>query len=143
MYPVKVSDNRRYFVDQQGEPVFWLSAVDPASACGLPLEGLRGELPKRVEGTHLVYRGASLVLVSQRNGRSLQFTGPPDDARLPEYLVIFQHLLGREYAPLRRVVIETINGEPAPASPYLPAFQQVFDAVVDIKRVSLFRRVER
>jgi ATP-dependent helicase Lhr and Lhr-like helicase len=134
---------RVFLKEVPGEPVFWLSAVDPASACGLPLEGLRGELPKRVEGTHLVYRGASLVLVSQRNGRSLQFIGPPDDARLLEYLVIFQHLLGREYAPLRRVVIEMINGEPAPASPYLPAFQQVFDAVVDIKRVSLFRRVER
>ncbi len=125
------------------EPVFWLSAVDPASACGLPLEGLRGELPKRVEGTHLVYRGASLVLISQRNGRSLQFAVPPGDGRVPESLVIFRHLLGRDYAPLRRVVIETINGEPAPASPYLPAFKQLFDAVVDIKRVSLFRRVVR
>lgn len=126
-----------------GEAVFWLSAVDPASACGLPLEGLRGALPKRAEGTHLVYRGARLVLVSQRNGRSLQFNVPPDDDGLPEYLGVFRHLLGRAYAPLRRVVIERINGEPAPASPYLAALKKAFDAVVDIKRVSLFRRFER
>jgi hypothetical protein len=27
MYPVKVSSDRRYFVDQQGEPVFWLGTT--------------------------------------------------------------------------------------------------------------------
>jgi len=27
MYPVKVSDNRRYFVDQEGAPVFWLGTT--------------------------------------------------------------------------------------------------------------------
>jgi ATP-dependent Lhr-like helicase len=134
---------RIFLKETPGEPVFWLSAVDPASACGLPLEGLRGALPKRVEGTHLVYRGERLVLVSRRNGRSLGFGTPADDERLPEYLAVFRHLLGREYAPLRRVVIETINGQPAPASPYLPAFEGLFEAVVDIKRVSLFRRLER
>jgi ATP-dependent Lhr-like helicase len=134
----------RAFLNKEPEDrVFWMSAVDPASACGLPLEGLRGDLPKRVEGTHLVYRGQRLVLVSQRNGRSLDFRTPPDDERLPEYLGVFRHLLGRDYAPLRRVVIETINGAPAPVSRYLPAFQRLFDAAVDIKRVSLFRRVER
>ena len=117
--------------------------MDPASVCGLPLEGLRGAVPKRVEGTHLVYRGASLVLVSQRNGRILSIAAPPDDPRLPEYLEVFHHLLAREFAPLRRIVIETINGGPAPESPYLPAFRELFDVVVDVKRVSLFRRVER
>lgn len=134
---------RAFQQDPSDEVVFWMSAVDPASACGLPLEGLRGALPKRVEGTHLVYHGSRLVLVSQRTGRNLNITAPPDDVRLPEYLEFLRHLLTREYAPLRRIVIETINGEPAPASPYLPALRQLFDVVVDIKRVSLFRRVER
>ena len=27
VYPVKVSDNGRYFVDQQGRPVFWLGTT--------------------------------------------------------------------------------------------------------------------
>src|SRR5512140_1740721 len=27
VYPVKVSPNRRYFVDQKGEPVFWLGTT--------------------------------------------------------------------------------------------------------------------
>ncbi len=134
---------RAFLQDPPGDPLYWLSAVDPASVCGLPLEGLRGAVPKRVEGTHLVYRGARLVLVSQRNGRTLSIAAPPDDPRLPECLEVFHHLLTREYAPLRRIVIETINGEPAPASPFLPAFRELFDVAVDVKRVSLFRRVER
>jgi hypothetical protein len=27
VYPVKVSDNGRYFVDQEGKPVFWLGTT--------------------------------------------------------------------------------------------------------------------
>ena len=27
VYPLKVSDNRRYFVDQKGDPVFWLGTT--------------------------------------------------------------------------------------------------------------------
>jgi ATP-dependent Lhr-like helicase len=134
---------RAFLQDPPKADIYWLSAVDPASACGLPLEGLRGVLPKRVEGTHLVYRGARQVLVSQRNGRILTIAVPPDDPALPECLDVFAHLLKREFAPLRRVVIETINGEPAPASPYLPAFRGRFEVVVDMKRVSLFRLLER
>ncbi len=134
---------RAFLQDPPEDAVYWLSAVDPSSACGLPLEGLRGAMPKRVEGTHLVYRGARLVLVSQRNGRLLSIAAPPGDPRLPEYFEVLRHLLAREYAPLRRIVVETINGEPAPVSPYLPAFRELFDAAVDVKHISLFRRVER
>ena len=134
---------RAFRQDPPEDAVYWLSAVDPASVCGLPLEGLRGVQPKRVEGTHLVYRGARLVLVSQRNGRILSIAVPPGDPGLPEFLEVFHHLLTREFSPLRRIVMETINGEPAPESPYLPAFRGLFDVIVDVKRVSLFRRIER
>jgi hypothetical protein len=27
VYPLRVSDNHRYFVDQQGEPVFWMGTT--------------------------------------------------------------------------------------------------------------------
>jgi ATP-dependent Lhr-like helicase len=134
---------RAFLQDPPAEAVYWLSAVDPASACGLPLEGLRGSLPKRVEGTHLVYRGTRMVLVSQRNGRNLMIAVPPGDPALPQYLDVFAHLLKRDYAPLRRVLIETINGGPAPASSYLPDFRERFEVSADMRRVSLFRRLER
>lgn len=134
---------RAFRQDPPEDAVYWLSAVDPASVCGLPLEGLRGVQPKRVEGTHLVYRGSRLVLVSQRSGRVLSIVVPPDDPGLPDSLEVFHHLLTREFSPLRRIVMETINGEPAPDSPYLPAFRGLFDVIVDVKRVSLFRHIER
>ncbi len=125
------------------DAVWWVSAVDPASACGLAVEGLRGVLPKRVEGTHLVFRGAELVLVSQRKGRALTIQAPPDDPRLWEYFDVLRHLLTRDFDPERRVVIETINGEPAPDSPYLAALKRSFEAVADRTQVSLFRTLER
>lgn len=84
-----------------------------------------------------------LVFVSQRNGRILTIAAPPDDPRLAEYLEVLHHLPAREYSPLRGIVVETINGEPATVSPFLPAFRDLFDVAVDMKGVSLFRRVER
>ena len=134
---------RAFLQDPPEDAVYWLSAVDPASACGLPLEGLQGGLPKRIEGTHLVYRGPRLVVVSQRNGKALTISVPPGDPTLLGCLELFRHLLTREYAPLRRIVIETINDGPARTSPFLPAFRGLFEVVVDMKRVSLFRRLER
>ncbi len=123
--------------------VYWMSAVDPASVCGLPVEGIRGSVPKRVEGTHLVFRGSRLVLVSQRKGRALTISVPPDDEGLPGYFGALRHLLTRDFDPVRRVVIETINDEPAPSSLYLPALRRAFEAVRDRHSVSLFRTLER
>jgi ATP-dependent Lhr-like helicase len=124
------------------EAVYWMNALDPASLCGVPLEGIRGSLPKRIEGNHVVFRGKDPVLISQRKGGQLTFRMPPDDPRLSEYLVILQHLLNREFSPQRRLIVESINEEPAPQSPYLPALQAGFDTVVDIKHVSLYRRAK-
>jgi len=124
------------------DAVFWMSAVDPASVCGLGFEGLRDGFPKRVEGAHLVFHGTRLVLVSQRKGRSLTIAAGPDEAGLGDYFGVLRHLLTRDFDPLSRIVIERINDEPAPASPYLPALRRVFEVVRDRSRVSLFRTLE-
>lgn len=124
------------------DSIYWLNAVDPASLCGIPLEALRGSLPKRVEGTHLVYHGSRPVMFSQRKGQVLTFLVPPEQENLPEYLVGLRHLLSREFSPLRRIIVESINDEPAVQSPYLPLLKQSFDVVVDVKQISLYRKVE-
>jgi ATP-dependent Lhr-like helicase len=123
------------------EAIYWLNAVDPVSQCGIPLDALRGSLPKRVEGTHLVYHGSKPVMYSQRKGQTLTFLVPPADEHLPEYLVGLRHLLNREFSPIRRIIVESINDEPAIQSPYLPLLKQSFDVVVDIKQISLYRKV--
>jgi ATP-dependent Lhr-like helicase len=121
------------------ERVFWLNAVDPASLCGIQLESIKGTLPPRVASTHLVYHGDRLVMVSKRYGRDLTFHIPSEDPRLPDYLGPLHHLLTRPVQPVRRIAIETINGEPASQSPYLSAMRTVFKVVVDYKSVNLSR----
>ena len=124
-----------------GDAVFWLSAADPASACGLGLEGLRASLPRRVAGTHLVYHGSRLVLESRRHGRRLAFHVAPDDPRLPEYLAPLDHLLTRARQPVRQLEIETIDGGPAASSPFADILGTLFDLRRDHRSLILLRNV--
>lgn len=127
--------------DLPREAVFWLSAADPASACGLGLEGLRASLPRRVAGTHLVYHGPRLVLESHRNGRRLVFHVAPDDPRLPEYLAPLDHLLTRARQPVRQLEIETVDGAPAASSPFADVLGAQFDLRRDHHSLILLRNV--
>jgi ATP-dependent Lhr-like helicase len=106
------------------EAVFWMNAADPASLCGIRNEALKGGLPSRIPSTHLVYRGSKLVLISRRNGSVLEFSVPPDDPRLPEYLLFAKTLLGREFIPEKALSVETINGKPAVKSEYSGALKE-------------------
>jgi ATP-dependent Lhr-like helicase len=119
------------------DAVFWLNAVDPASPCGLKLLDLPEALPRRIPSTHLTYHGSKLVLVSQRNGRELGFRVPPEAERLPEYLAVLRHLMTRTPGRVRPLLIEHINGEPAPGSPYLDALRLHFDLSIEPRLVVL------
>ena len=122
------------------EPVFWINAADPASLCGIQLESLKGTLPPRLSSTHLVYHGIKLMMVSKRFGKELIFHVSPGDPNLPRYLGPLRHLLNRPFQPVRRIAIETISGEPAPQSPYIPALRTAFEVLVDYKCVNLSRK---
>lgn len=121
--------------------IYWINAADPASLCGIHLDSIRGALPARVATTHLVYRGNRLMVVSKRNGKDLTFNVAPDDPSLPEYMVSLRHLLTRKFQPTKRVSIETINGERATDSHYLPALRTFSDIAVDYKNVTLYRKI--
>ncbi|MBN1423397.1 DEAD/DEAH box helicase [Candidatus Fermentibacteria bacterium] len=120
--------------------VFWLSAADPASLCGVPVTGLSVPLPTRLPGTHLVYHGDRLVVISQRHGGEVTFFVSPSDTSLPRYLTVFTHLLTRPVQPQRRIVIERINGEMAASSPYLASFRAIGEIVVEHTKAALYRR---
>ena len=77
-------------------------------------------------------------MVSTGYGKTLTFYMPPEDSKVQELLVPLRHLLTRRFEPLRRITIETINGEEAARSPYLDALRTSFEVVVDYKKVSLF-----
>lgn len=109
------------------ERIWWINATDPVSLWGILLDAMKGILPKRIQGTHLVYHVKRLVFISNGNGKALTFLVPPDDTHLPEYM-----------GPLRRIVIETINDEKAPGSPYVDVLCTTFEVMVDYRHVALY-----
>jgi ATP-dependent Lhr-like helicase len=123
------------------EAIYWINAADPASLCGVQTGSLRGILPPRVAGTHLVYRGKDLKVISKRNGKDLSFLIPHHDPDLPNYFISLHHLLTRKFQPLKRIIIETINGEKAIESPYIEALRSIFVVSVDPKEVVLFKKI--
>jgi ATP-dependent Lhr-like helicase len=106
------------------DAVFWVDAADTASLCGLTLESLQG-LPPRIPSTHLVYHGNRLVMISKRLGKNLEILEAPDNAHLPGYFTLFKELLSREFNPVQKISVETINGAPAFRSPYAEALKQI------------------
>lgn len=123
------------------DQVYWINATDPVSLCGVQLDAVKGTLPKRVPSTHLVYRGHRIVMTSERNGKALNFNVPCDDPQMQEYLSVLHHLLKREFQPLRRITIETINGEDAARSPYADPLRTAFEVTVDYKHLILYRKL--
>jgi ATP-dependent Lhr-like helicase len=103
--------------------VFWINASDPASPCGLGLTALSG-LPSRIASTYLVYRGDRMVMISKRSGKHLDIMAQPGDEHLAEYFALFKDLLTREFNPLQKITVETINGEPALKSPYAESLRK-------------------
>ncbi len=123
--------------------VWWLNAADPASPCGLRLDGLDAlepALPERRAGNHVVFEGERVVVMSERRGRRLEIRAGADHPRLPEYLGFLKVQLTRDFAPRKLVEVEEINGEPAPESPYRDCLREIFSATVEPRSIKLRRR---
>ncbi len=121
------------------ERCVWMSAADPASACGLGISGL-GELPRRVAGNHLALQGDRVVVVSEGRGKRLTIHLQPDDPALQSCLGFLSNLVGRQVQPVRCVTVETINGGAAWQSAYRPVLERMFHAVRDRGMIKLMRR---
>ena len=121
--------------------IYWINAADPASLCGVPVEGLKQKLPKRLASTHLVFKGPDLMLVSERGGKSLSIYCAPGDPHFNQYLAPLSHLLHRQFSPLTAITIETINREDAAKSPYAAGFETLFDTVRDFKKLVLYKKI--
>jgi ATP-dependent Lhr-like helicase len=122
------------------DAVYWMNATDPASLCGVDVDALKGTLPRRLKSTHVVYHGTEMRLVSERGGKAIEIRATPDAPDLPRYFCVFEQTLGRAVSPRSAINIETINGEAATASPYLPALRKTFEVHTDPKRVSLYKK---
>jgi ATP-dependent Lhr-like helicase len=117
-----------------------MNALDPASVCGLGLEGLPGVLPDRRKNNRIVFQGSRPMLVIENNGAKLQFGIEPDHASIPTVLDHLARPLFRPVNPRSRITVKTINGEPADQSPYLSALQKRFDTDAGGGKVILYRK---
>ncbi len=96
----------------------WHAAHDPASACGLDIAGLRGVLPSRLAGTHLLWHGETLVALVRRGGTVLEPQVPADDGRLAACLAAFLARTTRTQSGAHGWVIEKIGDDTAARSSY-------------------------
>jgi ATP-dependent Lhr-like helicase len=118
--------------------IYWMSAADPASLCGVGAEGLE-HFPPRQASTLLVLHGRLLAMVARRSGRQLDLHVSPDDERIAKYLVALREQLERQFQPQHRITVETINDQPSLRSPYRPALER-FGFVSDYDALVLYRK---
>jgi len=121
------------------DDIYWVNALDPVSMCGIQVDYFKGTLPKRLPGNHIVYRGTEPVLFSEGNGKILTILIPTNDPDIQSCLCSLKYMIEREFKPLKKIIIETINGEQAIKSPYVEVFKYLFDVQVDFKKVILYR----
>jgi ATP-dependent Lhr-like helicase len=98
--------------------VYWMNAADPASPAGLDIDGLDKRLPSRTANAALCFRGSGLLAVSTKNGRELELFIPPDDSDYRKVVAFITAPRRRVYAPVRKLAIDTINGDAATESPW-------------------------
>lgn len=98
--------------------LYWMNCTDPASVSGIKVDALKGRYPRRLPGSHMVFRGDQPLLFSKRNGKELDFFIDENDPDVPETLGFFKILLSREFRPLKSIRVEKINGQPVSESPY-------------------------
>jgi ATP-dependent Lhr-like helicase len=99
--------------------IYWLNASDPISMCGIGLDALKKDLPARRTNTHMVYHDTHVVLISKKNGKHLEFRCAPNAPAMYTYLSFFKVLIGRQFNPLPKVVVEMVNDAPVCDSPYI------------------------
>ena len=86
------------------------------------------------------YDANILVLVSNRNGKSLDFRVPSNDEHIQRYLGVLHHLLTRPFQAVRQITVETIGEGHAAGSDYEDALRTGFEVRADFTSLILFRK---
>jgi len=111
---------------------YWLSALDPASPCGLSLDW--SELPQRRIGNYLVFHGAKLACVVENNGRGLSYHVSWEHDAIDSINAVLEHLVKQRRM---RVQIQSINALNPRSSPYLASLERLFNVMSDHKYITL------
>jgi ATP-dependent Lhr-like helicase len=132
--PQFIASNALTALTANSQQVFWINAADPISLAGM---GLPIELPRRIASNYLVFQGQEVKLRIEQNGKKLFTLGEMRSEEFSKYLEVFQQLLNRSYAPLKKIELEFINGHPIRESELLNCFETNFDVVRDHRSVYL------
>ena len=135
---VSAAGLRRLQEKESTDDIYWINAHDPASLCGLGLQTLN--FPPRLKTTHLVFQGSTLILVSKRLGKVLEFQIPENSPAFDRILELFEMFLNRDVNPMITVRIQTINGDPASESAYLHPFKEKFEVRKNGKEIQLYKK---
>jgi ATP-dependent Lhr-like helicase len=107
--------------------IYWMNAADPASPAGLEIEGLDYKICARIPSNRIYFRGASLIAVSQKNGKELQILIEPDDPDIIQLVSLFKIPRTRTIMPEKKILTEKINGQNAADSIFASFFlEQAF-----------------
>ena len=104
--------------------IYWMNAIDPASPCGLSIEGLGYQPCARNAANRLYFRGADLIAISNKNARDIQLFPDHTDPNLPQLINMFKIPRTRKVLSEKNVIIEKINGQVAANSVYAPGFRE-------------------
>jgi ATP-dependent Lhr-like helicase len=103
-----------------------MSSTDPANVYSLALEGVERDAFTRPRGSgaFLVTVGGRVILSVEGRGRRMMTRPETDPAELRSAVAgLVTHLTAaRGSGRAHDIVVETINGEPATSSPWLPSF---------------------
>jgi ATP-dependent Lhr-like helicase len=125
-----VDQLRAVRADAAAQDTVVLGATDPANPFGVqlpwPVSRQAGASPRRAVGASVVLVDGELALHLDRAGRSVQTFAPVDAARAEAALERAARALRALFRQRRRAAVrlETIDGEPALASPWAPAFRR-------------------
>ena len=106
------------------DSVYWMNAADPASLCGMEIEGVKSALPERYHSTWMVFHGSKLVLVSKKRGSELQFLIEPENPHISRYLEVFSAQLARSFNPVKSLKVTLVNGAAPGDSRYRTVLEQ-------------------
>ena len=102
-----------------GDRIYRMNAADPASLCGVRLEGMELGLPRRIKTNHVVFHGVKPVLITRGRGSSLEFRTVGDDPHIGDYLEVLRETAERRAGSPGVVRVLKINGKDVHDSPFL------------------------
>jgi ATP-dependent Lhr-like helicase len=106
------------------ERPLWLNALDPATSALAAREGALAT-PQRVAASRICVAGGRIVAASTRSYKELVLTLDPEDPLIADAFSLFANARSRASSPVRRIVLETVNGLSASRSPYAAALAEV------------------